>query len=71
MVLAALLSGPQIVPTAELNRLGPRKGGLSIEEVTEFRYHPAYLLRNPGDKRLVWEDIQQVMRVLGIAPARR
>lgn len=30
-------------------------------------FHPAYLLRNPGDKRLVWEDIQKVMRALGIA----
>ncbi len=29
-------------------------------------FHPAYLLRNPGDKRLVWEDIQRVMRELGI-----
>jgi DNA polymerase len=29
-------------------------------------FHPAYLLRNPGDKRLVWEDIQKVMRALGI-----
>jgi uracil-DNA glycosylase family 4 len=34
-------------------------------------FHPAYLLRNPGDKRLVWEDIQKVMRVLGLPiPAR-
>ena len=24
-------------------------------------FHPAYLLRNPKDKKLVWEDIQQVM----------
>ena len=32
-------------------------------------FHPAYLLRNPGDKRLVWEDIQKVMRVLGIGAA--
>ncbi len=23
--------------------------------------HPAYLLRNPADKRLVWEDIKQVL----------
>jgi uracil-DNA glycosylase len=30
-------------------------------------FHPAYLLRNPGDKRLVWEDIQKVMKALGIA----
>lgn len=33
-------------------------------------FHPAYLLRNPGDKRLVWQDIQQVMAALGIAVAR-
>ena len=32
-------------------------------------FHPAYLLRNPGDKRLVWEDIQQVMRALGLGEA--
>jgi uracil-DNA glycosylase family 4 len=24
--------------------------------------HPAYLLRNPADKKLVWEDIKQVMK---------
>jgi DNA polymerase len=29
-------------------------------------FHPAYLLRNPSDKRLVWRDIQQVMSVLGL-----
>src|SRR5882724_6855762 len=29
-------------------------------------FHPAYLLRNPGEKRLVWEDIQQVMKRLGL-----
>jgi DNA polymerase len=29
-------------------------------------FHPAYLLRNPGDKRLVWQDIQQVMVKLGL-----
>jgi len=33
-------------------------------------FHPAYLLRNPGDKRLVWEDIQKVMEALGMRPAR-
>lgn len=27
-------------------------------------YHPAYLLRNPEDKKKTWEDIQEVMRVL-------
>jgi DNA polymerase len=34
-------------------------------------FHPAYLLRNPADKRLVWQDIQQVMRALGIEGAQR
>ncbi len=29
--------------------------------------HPAYLLRNPSDKKLVWEDMQKVMKELGIA----
>jgi uracil-DNA glycosylase len=28
-------------------------------------FHPAYLLRNPADKRLVWADIQEVMKALG------
>jgi uracil-DNA glycosylase family 4 len=32
-------------------------------------FHPAYLLRNPADKRLVWEDIQKVMHALGIGGA--
>lgn len=27
--------------------------------------HPAYLLRNPADKRLVWQDIQAVLREMG------
>jgi len=30
-------------------------------------FHPAYLLRNPRDKRLVWDDIQQVMKKLMLA----
>lgn len=31
-------------------------------------FHPAYLLRNPADKRLVWQDLQQVMAKLGLQP---
>ncbi|NIO06849.1 MAG: uracil-DNA glycosylase [Deltaproteobacteria bacterium] len=30
--------------------------------------HPAYLLRNPGDKKLVWEDIKKVLQEIA-APA--
>ncbi|MDD4203228.1 MAG: uracil-DNA glycosylase [Candidatus Omnitrophica bacterium] len=29
-------------------------------------FHPAYLLRNPQDKKLVWEDIQKIMSRLKI-----
>ena len=33
-------------------------------------YHPAYLLRNPGAKKKVWEDVQMIMKELklGIGP---
>ncbi|MEK6690487.1 MAG: uracil-DNA glycosylase [Nitrospirota bacterium] len=29
-------------------------------------FHPAYLLRNPGDKKLVWEDMKKVMKELNL-----
>jgi len=29
-------------------------------------YHPAYLLRNPGKKRDVWEDVQKIMKIADI-----
>ncbi len=28
-------------------------------------FHPAYLLRNPGDKKLVWEDMKKILAELG------
>jgi len=33
-------------------------------------FHPSYLLRKPEDKRLAWDDIQQVMRLLNLSPKR-
>jgi len=27
-------------------------------------YHPAYLLRNPGAKKQVWEDVQMIMKAI-------
>ena len=27
-------------------------------------FHPAYLLRNPAAKKLVWEDVQMIMKEL-------
>ncbi len=29
-------------------------------------FHPAYLLRSPGEKRVVWDDIKQVMKKVGL-----
>jgi DNA polymerase len=29
-------------------------------------FHPAYLLRSPGEKGKAWEDLKQVMAFLGI-----
>lgn len=43
-VLALLLAAPQLLPTRELNGLGPRRGGLSLEEATEWRYEWRHLL---------------------------
>jgi DNA polymerase len=34
-------------------------------------YHPAYLLRSPGEKKACWQDIQVAMGVLGIEPPSR
>ena len=31
-------------------------------------FHPAYLLRSPGEKGRVWEDLKQVMKKLGLPP---
>ena len=30
-------------------------------------FHPAYLLRNPADKKLVWQDAQKIMKELGLS----
>jgi len=34
-------------------------------------FHPAYLLRNPADKKLVWADLKQVMKLFGKEPPAR
>ena len=39
---------------------------------TMLSYHPAYLLRNPAEKKKTWADIQKIMAELGIKrPASR
>jgi uracil-DNA glycosylase len=32
-------------------------------------YHPAYLLRDPRQKKEAWKDLQMVMKYLGLTPA--
>lgn len=34
-------------------------------------FHPAYLLRSPGEKGKAWSDLQQVMAVMGLKGKRR
>jgi len=34
-------------------------------------FHPAYLLRNPAEKKAAWEDLKLVMKEFGKSPARR
>jgi DNA polymerase len=39
---------------------------------TIVTYHPAYLLRNPAAKKESWDDLQMLMKAMGLkAPARR
>jgi len=40
--------------------------GASAEIQVMPTFHPAYLLRNPQDKKRVWEDMQLIMRKLNI-----
>jgi len=42
------------------------RGGIPVR----VTYHPAYLLRNPAEKRKVWEDMQAVMAKLSDSPNR-
>jgi uracil-DNA glycosylase family 4 len=43
-----------------------RYGAMQIPLVVT--YHPAYLLRSPGEKRKAWADLQVVMTLLGDPP---
>jgi Bacterial membrane protein YfhO len=43
MCVGLLLAAPQIVPTLELHRVGPRQGGLPLEAATFWDYRPEHL----------------------------
>jgi DNA polymerase len=38
---------------------------------TLVTYHPAYLLRNPASKKEAWDDLQTLMKAMGINPPGR
>lgn len=48
----------------KVHRLGARQRPVVVT------YHPAYLLRSPGEKRKAWEDLQLALRTYDSAPAR-
>ena len=48
------------VPITKLRGAWHRYHGIKLMPT----FHPAYLLRNPADKKLVWEDIKKVIKEL-------
>jgi DNA polymerase len=53
--------------------MGAMRGQVHLKEGRQIvpTYHPAYLLRSPGEKKECWKDIQLAMGVLGMTvPAR-
>lgn len=61
-----------VAATAVLQRkatLGSLRGSLHPWQGAQVlvTYHPAYLLRNPDAKRLVWDDMRFLMKEMGIA----
>jgi uracil-DNA glycosylase family 4 len=70
--------GPEVICalglTAAQNLLGrpfamnrERGSWVSYRDVPVMpTYHPAYLLRNPSAKRQVWEDVQKIMKLMGL-----
>ena len=38
---------------------------------TMVTYHPSYLLRRPDAKREAWEDLQMLMKEMGLKPPER
>ena len=57
--------GPALAARAPLGRLRGRPHHLAQAEIPVIvTYHPAYLLRSPGDKRKAWEDLCLARRIV-------
>lgn len=61
--LGSVAAGKLIHPGAAITRVRGRWHKLEGRDVMPT-FHPAALLRDPGKKKPVWEDIQQVMALL-------
>ena len=48
----------------QVHRLGARQRPVVVT------YHPAYLLRSPGEKRKAWDDLQLALRTYAATPPR-
>ena len=49
----------------------PRNDGEPFSCKLAVTYHPAFLLRDPRQKKETWKDLQMVMRYLGLTPPKR
>jgi len=64
-------AGQWLLKTAEpISKIRGRVGDYQGIKVIPT-YHPAYLLRNPGAKKEVWEDMKLAASILGIQLSRR
>ncbi len=54
-----------ISSTGKLRGVWHRYEGIPLR----VTYHPSYLLRQPEEKRKTWDDIQEVMRFMGVGGA--
>lgn len=67
--LGAVSSQALLGSTLSIGRLRGRFHRYCESKVV-VTYHPAYLLRNPSAKKAAWEDLQGMLRDMGIAPRR-
>jgi uracil-DNA glycosylase len=69
-LLGRIASGSLLNTALPLSRLRGRwhryKGIPTI-----VTYHPSYLLRNPADKKKAWDDLQMLMKAMGLTPPGR
>jgi DNA polymerase len=63
--LGAVAAGALLQTTTPVGRLRGRFYDYHGAQVM-VTYHPSYLLRSPGAKKDTWEDIQMLMRAMGL-----